>query len=51
MQTMEQRGYTTRTEVSNSCCDDFILERRNTDADNGIERLSYRDRVKSIMLS
>jgi len=51
MQTTELRGYTTRTEVSQSCCHDVILELRIADADNRTERLHYEDRGKSIMLS
>jgi len=51
MQTTEQRPSTTRTEVSQSCCQAVILERRIADADNGAERLHYEDRGKSIMLS
>jgi len=51
MQTTERRGSTTRTEVSQSCCQAVILERRIADADNGTERLHYEDKGKSIMLS
>jgi len=51
MQTMERRGYTTRTEVCKSCCHDVLLELRIADTDNRMERLHYEDRGESIMLS